>query len=89
VIGTPRGREGDDRGVTNGLFEATFHPAFVLVFCLRTIHSRLRETYGWNDTCARGGAEIGRWGDFRVGILEEVKAVARPPKTKRRRADGG
>jgi predicted nucleic acid-binding Zn ribbon protein len=36
-------------------------------------------------TCADCGAEIGRWGDVRVGILEEVKAVARPAKTKRRR----
>ena len=32
------------------------------------------------------GAEIGRWGDVRVGILEEAKAVARLSKTKRRRA---
>jgi predicted nucleic acid-binding Zn ribbon protein len=24
-------------------------------------------------TCARCGAEIGRWGDIRVGMLEEAK----------------
>ena len=37
-------------------------------------------------TCADCGAGIGRWGDVRVGILEEAKAVARLSKTKRRRA---
>ena len=37
-------------------------------------------------TCADCGAGIERWGDVRVGILEEAKAVARPSKTKRRRA---
>jgi hypothetical protein len=48
VIGTPRGQEGDDRGVTNGLFQATFCPAAVLHNCLCTVHPRLRETYRWN-----------------------------------------
>ena len=37
-------------------------------------------------TCADCGAGIGRWGDVRVGILEEAKAVARPVNAKRRRA---
>ncbi len=37
-------------------------------------------------TCTDCGARIGRWGDVRVGILEEAKAVARPVKAKRRRA---
>jgi hypothetical protein len=40
-------------GVTNGLFEATFHPAFVLAFCLRAIHSRLRETYMKSENWTR------------------------------------
>ena len=37
-------------------------------------------------TCTDCGARIGRWGDVRVGILEEAKAVVRPVKAKRRRA---
>jgi len=40
-------------------------------------------------TCADCGAEIGRWGDIRVGILEEAKTEEkRAPgrKAKRRRA---
>jgi len=38
-------------------------------------------------TCTDCGAEIGRWGDVRVGILEEAKAVTQTGrKAKRRRA---
>ena len=38
-------------------------------------------------TCADCGAGIGRWGDVRVGILEEAKAVTQTGrKAKRRRA---
>ena len=38
-------------------------------------------------TCADCGAEIGCWGDVRVGILEEAKAVTQTGrKAKRRRA---
>jgi len=36
--------------------------------------------------CADCGAGVGRWGDVRIGIVEEAKAVARPTKAKRRRA---
>jgi DNA-directed RNA polymerase subunit RPC12/RpoP len=38
-------------------------------------------------TCTDCGDEVGRWGDIRVGILEEAKAVAQTERrTKRRRA---
>ena len=37
-------------------------------------------------TCADCGARIGRWGDIRVGILEEAKEVKGPRKAKRRAA---
>jgi uncharacterized Zn finger protein len=38
-------------------------------------------------TCAHCGDEVGRWGDIRVGILEEAKAVAQTERrAKRRRA---
>jgi predicted nucleic acid-binding Zn ribbon protein len=37
-------------------------------------------------TCSRCGAEIGRWGNLRVGILEEAKEVKGPCKAKRRAA---
>ena len=40
-------------------------------------------------TCADCGAEIGRWGNIRVGILEEAKTEGKGPprrKVKRRRA---
>jgi hypothetical protein len=37
-------------------------------------------------TCADCDAEIGRWGDVRVGILEEAKEVKGARKAKRRTA---
>jgi predicted nucleic acid-binding Zn ribbon protein len=37
-------------------------------------------------TCADCGVAIGRWGDFRVGILDEVKEEKAARKAKRRRA---
>ncbi len=37
-------------------------------------------------TCADCGAGIGRWGDVRVGILEEAKEVKSARKAKRRTA---
>jgi hypothetical protein len=37
-------------------------------------------------TCSRCGAGIGRWGDVRVGILDEAKEEESARKGKRRRA---
>jgi predicted nucleic acid-binding Zn ribbon protein len=37
-------------------------------------------------TCSRCGAGIGRWGDVRVGILDEAKEEKSARKGKRRRA---
>ena len=37
-------------------------------------------------TCSRCGAGIGRWGDVRIGILDEAKEEKSARKGKRRRA---